>query len=705
MSKAFLYVSAAALALAACAPDQAGDANSRQESAAPADETAPAGQMSAREGAAELGEWGVDLAAMNGDVDPGDDFFRYVNGTWLDTFEIPPDRSSYGAFVSLLERSERRIQEIVDAERARNPAPGTNAQKIVDLYDSYMDAAAIETRGLEPAQPMLDAIDAAQDRDDLAALFGDVHLTAPFGAGVTIDAKDPDSYVVAISHGGLGLPDRDYYVNEENERFAQVRERYTAYIEEVLRFAGDAAAGDAAQAIMALETRLAEQHWERARRRDRDQNYNPMTLAELEAHAPGLPWTVMLEEAGIGGQPKYIIREADAFPAIAEIFAETPVETWKSYLRFHFLRTHAQYLPSALDEANFDMYGRTLSGQPEQRTRDKRAVQLVSGGFNSGLGEAVGEIYVERYFPPESKAAMEELVANLRRAFARRIEGLDWMSEETKARAREKLDKFTPKIGYREQWKDYSSLEIDRDDLFGNILRQNEYDWNWSIARLGRPVDKSEWGMTPQVVNAYYNPQRNEIVFPAAILQPPFFDPNADPAVNYGGIGGVIGHEMGHGFDDQGRKSDGDGVQRDWWTPEDAERFNDKADRLGAQYAQYEPIEGMFINPRLTMGENIGDLGGLSIAYEAYRLSLNGEEAPVIDGFTGDQRFFMGWAQVWRTKYRDDALRRRLVSDSHSPAEFRTNGVVRNMDAWYAAFNVDEGDALYLPPADRVSIW
>jgi putative endopeptidase len=474
-----------------------------------------------------------------------------------------------------------------------------------------------------------------------------------------------------------------------------------AHIERTLALGGLDNPGRRAQAVMALETQIAERHWPIADRRDRSRTYNLKTRAEVRALAPRFPWDAAFEASGLGGVQEIVISELSAMGPLAQLFMATPVSTWKSYLSYHLLRANAAVLPKNLDDEVFDFYGRTLNGQPQQRERWKRAVQAVNGS----LGEAVGQIYVQRHFPPEAKAQMLELVENLRTAYGQRIDASTWMSAETKVVAREKLATFRPKIGYPDRWRDYSALEVRAGDAYGNAKRFQVFDWNFDLARLARPTDKDEWFMTPQTVNAYYNPVFNEIVFPAAILQPPFFDPNADPAVNYGAIGGVIGHEMGHGFDDQGAKSDAHGVLRDWWNADDVARFTAVTDRLVAQYDAFSPLEGINVNGRLTLGENIGDNGGLQVSYLAYTLSRNGAAAPVLDDMTGDQRFFLGWAQAWRQNIRDAALRNQILSDPHSPALYRCNGTVRNMDTWYAAFNVQPGDALYLAPADRVTIW
>jgi predicted metalloendopeptidase len=648
----------------------------------------------------ELGAFGIETADMKTEVDPGDDFYAYVNGVWLDTFEIPAEFSSYSGFTKLFERSEERVRGIIEEAAAEDAAPGSLEQKIGDYFASFTDTETIDALGLTPIEGELARYDALRTHDDVAAAFADPSLASesPVGLYVYVDTKQTDQYTVYLTQSGLGLPSRDYYLDED---FADKREGYKALLARMLEIAGEEDAAAKAEAVYALEERLAEAHWEPAKQRDRSLTYNPYTIEELEAYAPEMPWPAIMEGFGLGGQERVVLEENDAIQASARIFAETPVEVWSDYLKAHALISNASVLPAEVDEAVFDYYGRTLRGTPEQRERWKRGVAAVNGA----LGEAVGEVYVERYFPPESKAQMEALVGNLKTAFAGRLDTLDWMSKETKEEARAKLASFTTKIAYPDEWTDYSSLEVREGDAFGNKKRADLFAYEDMISKLGQPIDRTEWFMTPQTVNAYYNPSVNEIVFPAAILQAPFFDPNADPAVNYGAIGAVIGHEIGHGFDDQGRKSDGTGTLRDWWTEEDAARFEERTARLGGQYAEFSPIEGMNINPDLTMGENIGDLGGLTMAYDAYKLSLNGEKAPMIDGMTGDQRFFAAWAQVWKGLYREDELKNRLATDPHSPGKYRTNGVVRNMDAWYEAFEVTEEDDLYLPPEERVAIW
>ncbi|MEZ5895066.1 MAG: M13 family metallopeptidase [Parvularculaceae bacterium] len=676
----------AALALQACnqqASDKTTDPAAHEQSAAP-----------------EIGDFGIDLQSIDASVTPGDDFYEYANGAWLKSFKIPDEYSSYGSFTVLAERTENQLHSIIETVSAGRAAPGAAAQQIGDFYASYMDVERINALGLEPLAADFARIDALSTKADIAAAFADPDLGAatPIGVYISVDAKSPDRYAVYLTQAGLGLPNRDYYLQD---KFADKQERYRAYIEDTLTLAGFGDAGQRAAAIYALENAIAEAHWEPAKRRNRDLTYNPKTLDQLAAFTPDFPWAAYFEAAGLSGRTWFVVREDDAVRRLAGIVAATPTDVWKDYLKFHLLRTHADILPAQFDELNFAFYGTQLRGALKQRERWKRAIDAV----DDGLGEAVGKLYVEEYFPPQSKEMMEALVDNLKEALKERIEVLPWMTEETKTQALAKLENFTPKIGYPDIWRDYAGLSVVRGDAYGNAKRAARFDWDYDVARLDAPVDKTEWGMTPQTVNAYYSPTRNEIVFPAAILQAPFFDPHADAAVNYGGIGAVIGHEIGHGFDDQGRKSDGEGKLRDWWTSEDADAFQTLADEIGAQYSSYEPLPGFAVNPELTMGENIGDIGGLAMAYHAYKIALGGEEAPVLDGFTGDQRFFLSWAQVWKRVVRDEALKNQIASDPHAPAKFRVNGVVRNMDPWYNAFGVEEDQALYLPPDARVEIW
>ena len=652
--------------------------------------------------APSYGTWGFDLAGRDTSVRPGDSFMRYANGAALDRLQIPSDRTSYGSFNLLRELSDNRVKVMIDALVARTDlVPGSDEQKIADAYRAYMDEDRIEALDARPLAPYLAAIRAANTHDAMAVYMGQTQGrvgASIFGTGITTDQKAPTRYVVSTGQAGLGLPNRDYYLAD---RWAEKKALYRAYVERMLTMVGWENPAASADAILAFENRIAEAHWTPEQNRNRDETYNEYTIARLAEEAPGFPWQAYYTAVGVGDVPRLIVRQDTAMPAIAAIFADTPVATLQAWEAFHTTDQAAPRLSRRFSDAQWEFRSRDLQGQPMQRPRDKRGISFAEGM----LGEAVGRQYVAEYFPAESKAQMEALVANLRIALSNRINTYDWMSDATKAAAQEKLAKFTVKIGYPNRWRDYSALEIRPDDLFGNGERAGLFRWNYQLNRLNQPVDKEEWGMTPQTVNAYYNSTNNEIVFPAAILQPPFFDPDADPAVNYGGIGGVIGHEIGHGFDDQGSKSDGDGVLRSWWTPQDRANFDALTARLGAQYGQFEPLPGFRVRPALTMGENIGDAAGNAVGLEAYHLSLNGQPAPILDGTTGDQRFFYGWAQVWQSKYRDDALRQQIDTDSHSPAEFRVIGPVRNIDAWYDAFDVQPGDRYYLAPADRVRIW
>jgi predicted metalloendopeptidase len=683
MKKLLLLV--AALAVSGCAK--------KEEKAAAPPPPPPAPK-------AELGAFGLDLTARNPDVKPGDDFFAYAGGKWYDSFEIPPDRSSYGPFQKLSDRSEERVKTLIETAAASKPAPGTPEQKIGDYFASFMDEAGIEAKGLAPLEGDLARIQAAKSKADIATLFGLPGLMSTFGVGISADLKDPNRYSLEIGQSGLGLPDRDYYLKND-AKLIEHRAKYVAYIEQLLSLAGVPDAADKATGIMQFETALAKVQWPIEKRRDAEANYNPRTKAQLIKYAPGFDWQAFFDAAEVGKREHFVVGQLTAIRDSAKVIDKTSVDTLKDYLTFHLIRSNASFLPKRFDEANFAFYGQQLRGQPQQRERWKRGVAVTGGA----LGELVGQVYVKEYFPPESKAKMQVLVDNLRAALKQRLATLSWMSEQTRKRADEKLATFVAKIGYPDQWKDYSALEVRRDDIVGNVRRAATWDWNRDLARLDQPVDRAEWFMNVHDINAYYNPLNNEIVFPAAILQPPFFDPAADDAVNYGGIGAVIGHEIGHGFDDQGRKFAPDGSLRDWWTKQDADAFIAKTKVLVDQYSAFDALPGLKVNGAISLGENIGDLGGLNMAYQAYRNSLQGKEAPVIDGLTGDQRFFLSWAQVWRTKMRDEALRAQVLSDPHSPPYFRVNGAVRNMDEWYAAFDVKPGDKLYLAPEDRVKIW
>ncbi|WP_417492260.1 M13 family metallopeptidase [Maricaulis sp.] len=690
--KKLLLGSACLVLLAACNP----------AAEPPADDAADVNTAAVETATPALGDWGIETRHISETVAPGDDFFRYVNEGWLDTTEIPPGFSNFGSFSELALSAEERIDTIIaDVSATENPA-GSVEQQVGDLYASYMNTDRLNELGLSPARPGLDRIAAAQSHDDIIDLFGASGFASLFGAGVGRDAGNPDTYVVYIRQSGLGMPDRDYYLRDD-ERFDGYRTAYVEYMADVLGMIGEENGSERARAVLELETAIAGIHWTRAESRNRVASYNPMTVEELEAYAPGFDWTRFMTALDFADQDHVVVSQNTAVQSLAALFREIPVETWQDYLMLHYMSSNSNELDEAFYERNFDFWSRTLSGTDEPRARDRRGIQYV----NRPLGQAIGRIYVERHFPAENKAQMEDLVAYLRRALGERIETLEWMDDETRAEALDKLAKFTPKIAYPDQWPDFSSIEIRPDDLFGNSERISAWYRADSRARLNGPIRDWEWGMSPQTVNAYYSSTANEIVFPAAILQGPFFDPNADPAVNFGGIGAVIGHEMGHGFDDQGSQSDGDGLLRNWWTEFSREQFDARTDQIVAQYEEFSPVEGMHVNGRLTLGENIGDIGGLSMAYRAYHMYLDehGGEAPVIDGFTGDQRFFMAWAQVWRRLYTEDSLVSRLTTDPHSPSQYRTNGVVRNMDVWYEAFGVTEDNELYLPPEERVSVW
>ena len=689
--KKIIVPSLMALALVACS----GGDTSTSESSKPSVETSA-------KAAPNLGTFGVALDNMDLSVKPGNDFFKYVNGQWLEKTEIPSDRSNYGGFGILRDLSEERVKTIIEESAAKTSRAGSDEQKVGDFYGAFMDKEAIEAAGLTPVQADLDRIAAAQTHADIARLMADPALGAPsiVAPFVSVDLKDVENYIVYMTQSGLGMPNRDYYF-DDSEKGAGLKKGYTKLIRTMLTEAGVENAGRRARAVTAFETKIAKYHWTPVKRRDRDLTYNKMTLEELKSYAPGLPYDAMLETASLKGQSTFVIREKDAIQGSAKVFAQTDVNVLKDYLTARYLMGKSAYLPERIDAANFEFYGKTLRGTKEQRARWKRGV----GQINNNMGEIVGKVYVNQHFPESSKVQMLDLIENLRSAFKGGIDNLEWMDADTKVQAQDKLAKFNPKIGYPDVWTDYSALKVDRNDLVGTVKSAATWNWNDNISKLGGPIDRDEWGMNPQTVNAYYRADLNEIVFPAAILQAPFFDPNADPAVNYGGIGAVIGHEMGHGFDDQGRKTDGDGVKRDWWTEEDAKKYTKRAEALAAQYSEFEPLPGQPLNGKLGLGENIGDLTGVTMAYKAYKQSLGGKEAPVIDGYTGDQRFFMAWAQIWAVKWREEALSAQIKNGPHSPGEFRANGIVRNFGPWYDAFDVQPGDALYLPPEKRVKIW
>ena len=646
---------------------------------------------------------GIDTTNFDRTVRPQDDLFRFVNGGWLARTEIPSDASSTGAFVQLRDKSRDALRTILE-EASKGSAPaGSEARKIGDLYASFMDSSRVEQLGLAPLAIDMQGIAAVKSNAQLPtafAHFARFGLQNPFTVGVGSDQKNSSVNIVTVGQGGLGLPDRDYYLKTD-AKTVELRKAYADYITRLFTAAKQPDPAGAAARVLALETAIATQHWTRERNRDRNATYNKMTVAQLAALTPSFNWRTYLAAAGLGKATDVIVRQPEYVKNVDAVISATPTSTWREYFTFKLLDSYANELPQAFQQARFDFRNRTLSGQQQPGERWKRAVDEVEGT----LGEAAGRIYVQRNFKPEAKARMDALVQNLRQAYAVGIDSLEWMSPETKVQAKDKLAHFTVKIGYPDKWRDYSALAIRRGDLYGNERRANAFQYDYNISQLGKPVDRTRWGMTPQTINAYYNATNNEIVFPAAILQPPFFDVNADDAVNYGAIGAVIGHEIGHGFDDQGRKSDGMGNLRDWWTPADAQAFDARTAKLGAQYDAINPIDDLHINGKLTMGENIGDLSGLAQAYRAYKISLGGKEAPVIGGFTGDQRFFMGFAQVWRTKMRDEAMRQQLLTNPHSPGMYRAFVPLVNNDAFEKAFNVQPGDRMYLAPADRVKIW
>jgi putative endopeptidase len=651
---------------------------------------------------------GVDVAGMDRSVRPQDDFFRFVNGGWADRTAIPSDMSSYGTFPMLRDEASAAVRDIVEGAVAEKAAPGTMSQKVGGFYASFMDTGRIESLGVQPIARELAAVNAIASVNDLPAAFlraSASGVAVPIGIGVGQDPKDSSQYAVSISQSGLNMPDRDYYLRQD-DKFSAIRKAYGDYIAQLLTFAGQRDPRGAADRVLALETSLADKQWDRARNRDRNATYNRMTLSAIESLAPHFGWRAYFSGALNGGDVNErvkdaIVRQPDYLKAIDAALTATPLTTWKEYLTFGWLNAYSQFLSSPFVNAQFQFFGGVIGGREENRPRWKRGVTATEGA----VGEPIGRLYIEKHFKPEAKARVDALVKNLLAAFKVGIDELEWMSPATRTQAQAKLAKYSLKIGYPDKWRDYDGLQVKDDDLVGNVMRSEQFDRAEMWARLGKPVERWRWGMTPQTVNASYSSTNNEITFPAGILQPPFFNVDADDAVNYGAIGAVIGHEISHGFDDQGRKSDGDGNLRDWWTPEDARAFEERATRLGAQYESYTPLPGMKINGRQTMGENIGDLSGIAVALRAYHLSLNGKPAPVIDGFTGDQRFFMGYAQIWRFKERDAALRDQLLTDVHSPGMFRAFIPLTNIDAFYAAFNVQPGDKLYRAPADRVKIW
>jgi putative endopeptidase len=664
--------------------------------------------------APQYGAWGFDSSGEDKATKPGDDFFRFANGAWLDRKQIPADKPAVSLRLEMTDRVEGRVHDMLDKAAAAAPHQSSDLEgKAGAFYKAFMDEATVEKLGAKPIEADLAQVRAAKSRAALAALMGRNNTGfdgALFYSFIDVDLKDPSRYAVYFSQGGLGLPDRDYYLKPD---FAAQKAQYQTYVAKLLHLVNWPDADARAKDVVAFETKLADASWTKVQQRDLNAIYNPMTVSELQKFTPGFAWKGFLANSGLAKLDRAIVAEKSSFPKLVAVYAKTPIATLQAWSAVHIADNAAPFLSKAFTGAYFEMHDKTLAGQQQQKARWKRAIAAVGGADSGGadrfgsfgtMGFGVGQLYTAQYFPPEAKAKIEELVANLKAAYRARIEKLDWMGAETKAQALQKLDTYNIKVGYPDHPRDYSKLVIANDDLVGDVKRAGEADWAFYTGRLFGPVDRSDWGMTPQTNNAY-NGALRDIVFPAGILQAPMFDANADPAINYGAIGGVIGHEMSHGFDDQGRKIDAAGALRDWWTKDDAEKFEARAKVLGAQYSAFEPIPSAHVNGDLTMGENIADLGGLTVALEAYHASLHGKRAPVIDGLTGDQRVFLGWAQAWRGKVTDDFVKRQVVSDPHSPRQFRVNGVVRNIDAWYAAFGVKPGDKLYVAPEGRVRIW
>jgi predicted metalloendopeptidase len=659
----------------------------------------------AHTGAATAAGSGIDTQYIDSSVRVQDDFFTYLNGKWLKTTEIPSDRASTGTFMQLREDTVPQLRDIIEADQKSHPKAGSDAQKIADLYTSFMNEKKLDALGYKPLAGELQRIRSLKDKKGVPALvahLSQIGVTTPYGVGVAQDAKESTRYAVYVRQSGLGMPDRDYYLKTDDQKMVETKAKYEQHVAKVLSLAGDKNAEAKAKAIVAFETELAQAQWTKVELRDPNKSYNKYEIAKLTELTPGYDWKAALAATGVGNKTDYVIVGQPSYlSSLNQILEKTDLDTLKAYFQWQLLRAYSPYLSQAFVDASFDFYGKTLTGVTENRPRWKRGVATVEGD----LGEALGREYVAKYFPPERKARMDAMVKNILAAYKESIDHLDWMGPETRKEAQAKLATFNPKIGYPSKWRDYSKLTIKSDDLVGNEMRASIFAHNYNVSKLGKPIDREEWGMTPQTVNAYYNARMNEIVFPAAILQPPFFNMAADDAVNYGAIGAVIGHEIGHGFDDKGSQSDGQGNLRNWWTADDLARFKAKTDMLVKQYDAFEPIPGYHVNGALTLGENIGDNSGLSIAYKAYKISLHGQPAPVIDGLTGDQRFFMGFGQVWRSKMRDAAQIVQVKTDPHSPGQFRANGTLRNQAAFYEAFGVKEGDKMYLKPEDRVTIW
>ena len=653
---------------------------------------------------AQASHWGVEVNHIAKDVKPGDDFYRYVNKGWLDTAKIPQGFSGIESFTELALSTEKQVNGIIKEAVAKNAAHGTPEQQVADLYVSYVDIQRRNQRGFESLKGGLNDIKATKDRAEIASLMGRAGFYSPFLVFPTIDAKNPQRYILELDQSGLGLPNRDYYLNQK-EPFIGHRSAYLSYIKGVFQRAGIDNAGQRAKAILDVETQIAKQQWSLTQLRDPVKTYHAMSVDQLRTYAAGFDWTGFLKESGYGEVATLQLSSDTAIKGIAAVFAKTPVDTLRDYVAFHYLNNYAPMLSEEWENASFDLFSRRLEGIAQQRSLEDRAVQFVS----ASLGEEIGKLYVERYFPPESKAKTEEMIGFILQSMKAHLEQLDWMDEPTRKEALAKLASFGVQVGYPSQYHDYSAVNIAKDDLIGNVHQLQNWYRNDARAKLNEPVRKWEWGHQPQEVNAYYAPDMNQIVFLAAILHPPFFDPNADPAVNFGAIGAVIGHEIGHGFDDQGSQYDGTGKLRNWWTKQSSKRFKEKTNRLVAQYNNYSPIAGVRLNGQLTLGENIGDMGGVSLAFGAYQKYAaakypNGTP-PVLDGFTGNQRFFLGYAQVWRSLMTDDRARLSALTDPHSPGEFRTNGIVRNFDPWYEAFGVSETNTLFLPKPKRISIW
>jgi len=647
---------------------------------------------------------GIDTQYIDKSVRPQDDFYSFLNGEWMKTTEIPADKSRWGSFNKLADDTKPQLRGIIEELQKQKGLKG-DEQKIAALYASYMNEAALEKAGIKPLSGELSRVRSMKDVKALPALiahFNRMGVPAPYGVYVGQDARNSTQYAAHLSQSGLGLPDRDYYLKKDDAKMAETLAKYEQHVAKVLGMAGEKNAAEKAKAIVALETQMAEAQWTRVQNRDPVKRYNKTDIAKLDEMAPGYDWKAALGAAGIASKTDTVIVSQPSYlEAFAKLANSTPIDTWKAYFTWQLLRDASPYLSKSYSDASFAFYGTVLSGVTEQEPRWKRGVNVTE----EAIGEGLGKLYVAKYFPAERKARMDELVKNILVAYKQSIDSIEWMGAETKKQAQEKLSKFTPKIGYPNKWRDYSKLQMSERDLLGNMERAAEFEYNRNLAKLGQPIDKDEWGMTPQTINAYYRPTANEIVFPAAILQPPFFDAKADDAVNYGAIGAVIGHEISHGFDDSGSQYDGDGNLRVWWTDQDRANFKAKGDAMIKQYSSYAPLPGYNVNGALTLGENIADNSGLAIAYKAYKISLGGKPAPVIDGLSGDQRFYMGFGQVWRSKTRDAEQIKRIKTDPHSPGQFRANGTVVNQPGFYDAFGVKEGDKMYVAPENRIIIW